>query len=282
MIAETVVYLVFGIIIFFAFGAAVGSFLNVVIYRFESGKNLSGRSFCPHCKHQLGVLDLIPIASYLFLSGKCRYCHSKISLQYPTVELITALAFTLAFISFSCDFYQTFVGSSLAFWFRFVYMLFFFSVLIVLTVFDFKKGIIPDKILFPSILIASLYLVLVSIFASNNAFTVMRILTIDLFATFCIAAFFLVLIIVTKGRGMGGGDFKLSIFIGLSLGWPLALVAVVLGFLTGAISAVMLILLGKKGFGQTIPFGPALAFGSFISAVCGDKILGLYLKTLGL
>ena len=81
---------------------------------------------------------------------------------------------------------------------------------------------------------------------------------------------------------MGGGDFKLSIFIGLSLGWPLALVGVILGFLTGAFAAVMLILVGKKGFGQTIPFGPALAFGAYLSALFGDKLLGLYLKTLGL
>ncbi len=270
-------------LIFFIFGAAIGSFLNVVILRFGSGKDLSGRSFCPDCKHQLGVLDLVPIFSYIYLQGKCRYCHKKISEQYPLVELASALTFVCAFL---------FVGSSLlgvsnsenvfGTWFGFSYLLFFSSVLLVLSVFDLKKGIIPDKILLPSILIATIFLLLSSLTRENDVFEVLRLVTLDLFATFAVAVFFLLLIVVTKGRGMGGGDFKLSIFIGLSLGWPLAFVGIFLGFLTGALAAVMLILVGKKGFGQTIPFGPFLALGAYLSAIVGSQLLEMYLNTLGL
>ena len=280
---STFLLLAFGSLVFFIFGAAIGSFLNVVILRFGSGKDLSGRSFCPECKHQLAILDLVPVFSYIYLQGKCHYCHKRISKQYPLVELSAALLFSFAFI---------FVGSSLlgfsnsesvfGTWLGFAYLLFFSSVLLVLSVFDFKKGIIPDKILLPSILIATIFLLLSSLTKANEVFEVMRLVTLDLFAAFAIAVFFLLLILVTKGRGMGGGDFKLSIFIGLSLGWPLAFVGILLGFLTGASAAVMLILVGKKVFGQTIPFGPFLALGAYLSALWGSKLLEMYLNTLGL
>ena len=82
----------------FAFGLAVGSFLNVVIYRLEKDESaFKGRSYCPHCKHQLAWKDLIPVASFLMLGGKCRYCGGRISLQYPLVELGTAMLFLLSF-----------------------------------------------------------------------------------------------------------------------------------------------------------------------------------------
>lgn len=283
MVDSAIFFLIFGSVVFFALGAAIGSFLNVVIFRLDSKKDLSGRSECLNCHHVLGVWDLIPIFSYLYLSGKCRYCHQKISPQYPLVELTTALAFTCAYIFLTASASLGFAEiSSWVSWLRFAYLLFFFSVLIVLTVFDLKKGIIPDKILFPAILLATIYLVVYSLTRESSVFEVARLATIDLLSTTAIAVFFLFLIVVTKGRGMGGGDFKLSIFIGLSLGWPLSLIGIVLGFLTGAFVAVMLILLGRKGFGQTIPFGPALALGAYLSALFGERLLGLYLKTLGL
>src|SRR3989344_3846242 len=87
---------VFGIFIF-VIGICIGSFLNVVILRLEKSENLGGRSYCPNCKHSLAWFDLIPVFSFLFLWGKCRYCHEKISIQYPTVEIITAVLFLLIF-----------------------------------------------------------------------------------------------------------------------------------------------------------------------------------------
>ncbi len=292
------------IIFIFLFGAAIGSFLNVVILRLHSGRTLGGRSQCPHCHHTLATLDLIPILSYLLLSGKCRYCGHKLSIQYPLVELTAAILFTIAFLSwgqaaFGC---QTLIPqcltpvnlSSL------IFNLFLVSVLIVISVYDLKWGLVPDKIILPASVIAFGYQLLTFVIASvtkqsnlssrgllderSQGFLSSFEMTLlpNLFTAFGIGLFFFLIILFTKGKGMGGGDFKLSIFIGLALGWPLALVAVFLGFLTGALGAVMLILLGKKSFKQTVPFGPFLALGSLLAILVGNQILELYLKSMGL
>lgn len=266
----------------FLFGAAIGSFLNVVILRLHSGKTLGGRSECPNCKHQLQALDLIPILSYLLLSGKCRYCGHKLSPQYPLVELTTAVLFTLVFLTWGqtalgC---QTLIPQCLTpvYLSSLIFNLFLVSVLIVISVYDLRWGIIPDKIIIPASIVAFLFQLVLNLLLFINY----QLLIINLAVTFGIGLFFFLVIILTRGKGMGGGDFKLSIFIGLALGWPLALVAVFLGFLTGAFAAVMLILLGKKSFKQTVPFGPFLALGSLLAMLVGNQILELYLKSMGL
>ena len=256
----------------FLFGAAIGSFLNVVILRTHAGKSFDGRSECPNCKHQLAVLDLIPILSYLLLSGKCRYCKRKLSFQYPLVELLTAVSFTLVFLSQISSLLNPF------FLLTFAFLLFVVSVLIVISVYDLRWGIIPDKIIIPASIAAFLYQLVFNLILVQNY----KLLIINLALAFGISVFFFLIILVTRGRGMGGGDFKLSIFIGLALGWPLALVAIFLGFLTGALAAVMLILLGKKSFKQTVPFGPFLALGALLTILVGKEILELYLKSMGL
>lgn len=281
------------LILVFILGASIGSFLNVVILRLHQEKSLDGRSQCPFCHHQLGFSDLIPIVSYILLAGKCRYCGHKLSIQYPLVELLTAVSFALLFLS------QIPVVLNPFFLFTFAFFLFVVSVLIVISVYDLKWGLIPDKVIIPASLVALGYQLLsfgLTIVERHPTLSSRGLLTersqgfLTLFETTLlpnllvasgIAVFFFLIILFTKGKGMGGGDFKLSIFIGLALGWPLALVAVFLGFLTGAIGSVMLILLGKKSFKQTVPFGPFLALGSLIALVYGDRILDLYLKSIG-
>jgi len=266
----------FGTFTFFLLGSVIGSFLNVVIYRLDWKTGLSGRSQCPHCKHTLGIKDLFPIFSYLLLAGKCRYCQKPISPQYPLVETVTAVIFASSF------FFLPATDNLFSDYLKLIFYFFFFSVLIVLSVLDLKKGIIPDKIVLPAILIAFIYLIVINLSRSDQVFEILRLTAIDFATAFGIGFFFFLLILVTKGKGMGGGDFKLSILIGLALGFPLAIVGVILGFLTGAIAAVMLILTGKKGIKQTIPFGPFLAFGAYLSVLFGRELLGVYLKTLGL
>ncbi|PIZ87448.1 MAG: prepilin peptidase, partial [Candidatus Nealsonbacteria bacterium CG_4_10_14_0_2_um_filter_40_15] len=123
----------------FIFGLIAGSFLNCVIYRLEQGQSfLKGRSYCPLCKHTLSWQDLVPVLSFLFLRGKCRYCRQKISLQYPLVELATGILFVLIFL----------------FAFNFLYYLIMGCFLIIIFVYDLKHYIIPDSVIYPAILIS--------------------------------------------------------------------------------------------------------------------------------
>lgn len=258
----------------FIFGAAIGSFLNVVILRTHIGKTLGGRSECPDCHHQLSTPDLIPILSYLLLSGKCRYCRHKLSIQYPLVELSTAILFTLAFLVSSQILTSTLNIPNLL---SLIFNLFIVSVLIVITVTDLRWGIIPDNIVLPASLVVFVYQIVLNFFLTPDY----RLFIFNLAAALGIGLFFLLLILVTKGKGMGGGDLKLSIFIGLALGWPLAILAIFLGFLTGAIGSVMLLILGKKGLKSSIPFGPFLALGALLVMLLGRQVLEIYFKTLG-
>lgn len=281
----------------FIFGATIGSFLNVVILRTHEGKSLNGRSSCPHCKHQLSTFDLIPILSFIFLNGKCRYCHHKLSLQYPLVELTTAILFMLVFLAQGQSLFigcqslllQCLTPSFILSISSFIFNLFIISVLIIISVYDLKWGLIPDKIIIPASLVALVYQVLtfgcqtLSLQCQTPGLNFyLSSLIFNLATAFGIGLFFYLLIVFTKGKGMGGGDFKLSIFIGLIFSWPFSLLAIFLGFLTGALAAVMLLLTGKKGLKSTVPFGPFLALGAAIALLFGNQILELYLKTLGL
>lgn len=260
--------------IFFIFGACIGSFLNVVILRTHSQKSLGGRSVCPHCQHTLGIADLVPIASFLFLGGKCRYCKARISWQYPLVEIATGFLFSLTYLAFVSSLNSQVSGlSALS---SLIFNLFLVSVLITVTVSDIKWGLIPDKIVFPTVLVALGYQILLLL-----AGTPLSHFALALLCGVGSGAFFLALILATRGRGMGGGDMKLGFFIGLSLGWPLSILALFLAFLTGAFASVMLILIGKKNLKATIVFGPFLALGAIAALLYGKTLLEVYLKLLG-
>ena len=131
------------------FGLCVGSFLNCVIYRLEEKKSLSGRSFCPHCKHTLSWLDLFPVFSWLFLVGKCRYCKEKISIQYPLVEIANAGLFLAIFVLTP---HYTFLAIL-----NLIFIFYIASSLVVIFVYDLKHYLIPDKVLFPAIVVALVY-----------------------------------------------------------------------------------------------------------------------------
>jgi len=144
-------YLIYSFV--FLLGLCIGSFLNCFIYRLEENKTMAGRSFCPQCKHTLSWLDLFPVFSFIFLGGKCRYCHKKISIQYLLAELATGGIFLAVFFA---------VGKNTVFMsvFSFINILFLFyiaSVLIIIFIYDLKHYIIPDKVLFPAIIICLIY-----------------------------------------------------------------------------------------------------------------------------
>ncbi len=249
----------------FVFGLVFGSFLNVVIYRLKNGRNIIfGRSFCPECKNLLKWYDLIPILSFIWLRKYCRYCHKKISWQYPIVELISGLLWVLIFYKFGISLIN-------------IYYLFIFSLFLVIVVYDFEWRIIPDKIVYPAI-------VIVLIFNLFNAFSAidgsasggkignLRIFIEPLFAALVAFLFFFMFFYFSKGRAMGLGDAKLAFLIGLFLSPLLAIVAFMLAFIIGAVFGIILIGLGKKSLKSQIAFGPFLVLGVTIAFFLSDFI----------
>ena len=230
----------------FILGLAVGSFLNCVIYRLETGGSfLRGRSFCPHCKHLLGWPDLIPVLSFLILKGRCRYCHKKISFQYPLVEIATGLLFLLIF-NFQFSIFNYLIA----------------PFLVIIFVYDLKHFIIPDEVIYPAIAIAAI--------CNFSAWP----------SALGAAAFFGAIVLISRGKWMGVGDIKLGFLMGLILGWPNILVALFLAFLIGAIIGVGVIISGKKTLKSEVPFGPFLVTGTIISLFWGQKIINWYLNFL--
>ena len=247
-------------IFLFVFGLCVGSFLNCVIYRLNHKLSpLWGRSFCPKCKHKLAWFDNIPLLSFVLLRGKCRYCRSPISWQYPIVELATGML-TL-FVVYHILIYDIL---TLIFYLLITYAL------IAIFVSDLLYTTIPDKIVFPSLLISFIYLVLQS----------PNILISNILISLITAGFFYFLVLITRGRGMGIGDVKLVALMGLVLGWPKIVVALFLAFLTGALIGVILVIMGEKRLSSHIPFGPFLTAATLISLFWGGLIWQWYLEKI--
>lgn len=246
----------------FIFGLFVGSFLNVLVDRIPKGESpIKSRSHCDKCKKTLKWYDLIPLLSFVFLKGKCRYCRTSLSLYYPMVELTTGVLFvaTIFFLGGITVSVITIINIITV-----IYYLFLMSSFIVIFFADLKYGIIPDKIIFPSILVSFLYLAIIH----NSLFL------IHFLSGLIACLFFLFLFLVTRGRGMGLGDVKFSFLMGLILGFPNIIVSLYVAFLTGAIVGCILILWRKKRiFGTAIPFGPFLTIGSLTAIFFGERLL---------
>lgn len=254
------------ILLIFIIGLCIGSFLNVVIDRMPRNESIvKGRSYCESCKKTLQWFDLIPIFSFLFLHGKCRYCQKKIGNHYILVEFTTSLFFVITFLFVQSQY----PASSLVAWIHVLYYLFIISSLLAIFFIDLKFGIIPDKIVYPSIVVTLLYV----FFYTQPPFAFLSAAGAFLF--------FLIIAVATRGKGMGFGDVKFAIFMGLFLGFPKIIVAIYLAVLTGAIVSIILVIRKKKKFiGGTIAFGPFLVLGTLISLFWGEaiiKIAGVYL-----
>ncbi len=244
----------------FVFGLIVGSFLNCVIYRLEIGRvrqlaDLRGRSFCPGCKHKLGFWDLVPVFSFLFLKGRCRYCQKPISWQYPLVELATGLLFVLATLEIT-----TMVAIQSFYYFVLI------CFLIVIFVYDLKHYLIPDFVVYSAIALTFVYLIC------------WRWDLEHIWAALGLAGFFLAIVLVSREKWMGLGDVKLGFLIGLILGWPGTLLAVFLATSLGAIIGIGLIVAGKKKMKSEVPFGPFLVMGTLVALFWGEKIINWYVQ----
>ena len=255
----------------FLLGLIVGSFLNTIIYRLHTSEDfVFGRSKCPDCGHELAWDDLIPVFSFFVLGGKCRYCRKPISWQYPLIELVTAILF-LAVFSQNIDLFFDFLFFAVL---KITFLFYVVSSLVVIAAYDFKHYIIPNKVIFPLIGATSLWYLMSSLFFQTYSLTDLLGFVV---AGFYSAAFFWVINIATRGKGMGMGDVKLGFFMGLFLGYPSVLMALFLSFFIGSIAGLGLILFGGKKFKSEVPFAPFLVTGTFLAMLFGQWFLGFNL-----
>jgi len=241
------------------FGAMIGSFLNVCIFRLPKEESIvTPGSHCPHCQKPIKFYDNVPLVSYILLNGRCRYCKESISIQYPLVEGITALVSLILFVRF---------GPTLSYVFYFSFI----AALIVISIIDLYHQIIPDVISLPGIgvgLLASLAIPQINFIDSLIG------ALLGGGSLFIVATLYQWLF---KREGMGGGDVKLLAMIGAFLGWKAVILTILLGSLLGSISGIIVMVLRGKDFKYAIPFGPFLSLGAVISLFYGQDLIRWYL-----
>jgi leader peptidase (prepilin peptidase)/N-methyltransferase len=233
-------------------GAAIGSFLNVCILRLPAGESLVlPASHCPKCNNPIKLYDNIPIISYLALRGKCRNCQVVISLQYPLVELLTAIMALLLFWKF---------GLSLKLLCAFIFT----CSLIVITFIDLKHQIIPDVITLPGIPVCFL----MAVFAMGIPWLEAALgLLIGGGILYAIALGYE---LIRKAEGMGGGDIKLLAMLGAFLGWKSLFFILFISSFLGAIVGITVMLVKGRDMKYAVPFGPFLSAGAIAYLFCGD------------
>lgn len=242
-------------LLIFLVGTFFGSFFNVVIYRLPIKKSIVyGSSSCPFCDTAIKPYDLIPVFSYLFLRGKCRTCHSKISIRYPFIELLTGILYMLVYLQF---------GLSIQFGIGIVLM----SVLVIVAMIDIDTMEIYDR--FHIIILA---LGIINIFVSDTHYITYIIGFFIISVPFFILAYF--------SGGMGGGDIKLIAVAGLLLGYPSTLVAFLISSISGGIVAIILLLQKKETRKSMIAFGPFLCIGIAVAYLYGPQIINWYITLI--
>lgn len=254
---------------FFGFGTIIGSFINVLVIRIKNGDwqgLLCGRSACPGCSQPLSWRDLLPLISFCLLKGRCRHCRLHISLRYLGGELLTGLTFAFAFFSFP----QAFDNFSNFSFFFFTLLL--FGVLIFTALYDLFYFEIVDHIMLPAIVIAFFFLF----------HPLSPGLESGLVGAALIFAFFYLQILVSRGRWLGGGDLRVGVLMGLTLGTQNGIIALILGYLIGSAVSLVLMACTRLKLRSEIPFAPFLCSGTFLAFYYGESIARWYLNLLGL
>lgn len=256
---DTVVRLIVAI----PFGLVFGSFLTVAITRLPAGGSLSRpRSTCPNCGTRIRNIDNVPVLSWLLLRGRCRSCGTRISLIYPVTELATVGLFVAAALRFEDAWIAALMAP-------------FLGLLVAVTIIDWGHKIIPNRLVYPAVLISAVYLVVARIAGGP-------IDLLDAAIGFLAYGGGLLLIALISPRGMGMGDVKLAALVGLvlgAMGIRFVGVAAGAGILLGGVGAIVALLFGatrKTG----LPYGPALAAGAVAAALAGDPIADAYLRVV--
>ncbi len=268
----------FWIIIFFLFGAAFGSFINMLIWRLHTGESLMGRSYCDHSKKQLKPIDLIPIFSFLIFKGKCRECGKKIPILYPVVEFIAGALFALAFIKSYANFFDI---ASPDFNFGFVILGaiilgIFLLIELFFGYFDYLYWEIESRSVYVSLGITLLIVLLGFITPLPFIGDPLN----HLLGGILLAGIIGLVYILSKKGGMGEGDIFLFGITGLMLGVEGGLVAFFITVMSGSIIGIIKSIKTKKIKDVKIQLAPFIAFGTIIALFFHEEIIGLYLSML--
>lgn len=294
--------------VLFLVGLIVGSFLSSFLWRYQEKVTYGGRSMCPCCEHQINWYDNIPLISWFVLSGKCRYCKSQISVQYPLVELFTGILFALVGV-FSAPAKvldsailqitnpELEITNQLLFQniLLIVILLFITGTMIAIAVYDYKTKEIPNGFNLAFVLACLFYALITSYFSGNFVEAFSLLLT----TSFLAFIFFYSFVYFSKETWMGGGDAKFVIGMGLLLGPAGTFLAIMIASIVGSIYGIAGIAFSKlnpenlklihktkhitQSLSHEIPFGPFLALGTFIAICFGPQIIDYYVRiVLGL
>ncbi len=245
---EVIIGIIFGL-----YGVVIGSFLNVLTLRLPLKESVTlKRSHCMTCGHTLSWYELFPLFSYIFLGGKCRHCKSKISIQYPLIEATNGILYVIVFLVHGIC-VETILYCLCA------------SALLALSLIDWRTQEIPVGF---NIFILLLGLVRLITDIGNWSQYVIGL--------FAVSGFLYLLFLITKGRGIGGGDIKLMAATGLLLGWQLNIIAFLLGCVLGSI--IHLTLMAVKKANRVLAFGPYLSMGVYIAMIWGEQLVSWYLS----
>ncbi|MGO4888577.1 prepilin peptidase [Anaerobacillus sp. MEB173] len=241
----------------FALGLVLGSFFNVVGIRVADGESIvTPRSHCPTCERTLNWYELIPVLSYILQGGKCRGCRISISIKYPFFELLTAVLFVFSF-------YIIGFGKDL------ILALCLVSLLVIISISDFHRMLIPNKIL----LFFFLLFIPIQFIVPHQPWW-------DGIVGFFVGGILLFLIALASRGGMGGGDIKLFALLGFILGIKGVLLAFFFSTLFGAVFGSMLMLVGKVKRGKPMPFGPYIALGTLTAYYYGEQLWNWYIQLI--
>jgi len=248
-------------VFFFLLGLEIGSFLNVCIDRLPEGKSVvSPPSHCEVCGHRLAAKDLVPLFSYLWLRGKCRYCGAEIPWKLLYIELVSGVMCTLLFWHYG-------LSPQLG------VMIFYFALFTIVFVVDLERNIILNKVVYPGMVIAFIFSVL-QLRPELPQWPLGGVVNVIMGGGVCFLFFFIIAVV---SHELGWGDVKLAGLIGLATGFPMGMFAIFLGAFLGAVPGVALIAMGKKGRKSPIPFGPFLSTATMITLVWGNAIIKWYM-----
>lgn len=294
--------MVIAIIILAILGLAWGSFVNALVWRFHeqaeiskarrraakhsgaagakaratSAKELSilnGRSMCPSCRHTLSASDLIPVVSWLVLGGKCRYCKQPISPQYPLVEALVALVFVVSYL------FWPLTLASVASFIIFGLWLAAVVVLVALAVYDLRWQLLPNRLVLMLAILALAQAVVIITTANSPVSSLVE----HIIAAAIGGGIFYIILVISRGKWIGGGDVKLGFVLGLLAGsWGASILLLFLAAVAGTLASLPLLATKKLGRKSVIPFGPFLILATIIVVIWGSPVINWYLNLITL
>jgi prepilin signal peptidase PulO-like enzyme (type II secretory pathway) len=218
----------------------------------------------------LAPIDLIPVLSFIMLGGRCRYCHKKISWQYPIVEILTAVMFVVFGWLYA---YSPSI--------ELVYGLIFGSIFVVIGVYDLKHYLILDKVVFPALLSAFIFAILKDYTTGCSFVTLNCHLAGGVLAALIGSGFFYLQYAYSGGRWIGFGDVKLGLLLGMVVGWPNILALLFVAYLLGAFVGLGFVFAGKKHLSSKMPFGTFLTASAILTMMFGSDLINWYMGLIG-